>query len=69
MEKFHNFKNTFDYIKSENAKGNKYELGINEFSDMSPDEFAKTHFGYTKPEMPCGNLKNLGTHVYIVSHC
>ena len=47
----------------------KYELGINEFSDMSPIKFAKTHFGYTKPEMPCGNLKNLGTHVYIVSHC
>jgi len=64
MEKFQNFKNTFDYIKSENTKGNKYELGINEFSDMSPDEFAKTHFGYTKPEKPWGKLENLGTHVY-----
>ena len=42
----------------------KYKLGINEFSDMSPDEFAKTQFGYTKPEMPWGDLKNLGTHVY-----
>mgnify|MGYP000603526897 CR=1 FL=1 len=50
-------------------EGNKYGLAANEFSDMSPDEFAKTHFGYTKPEMPWGNLKNLGTHVYIVSHC
>ena len=39
-----------------------YKLGINASSDMSPDEFAKTHLGYTKPEMPWGNLKNLGTH-------
>jgi len=36
-----------------------YKLGINEFSDMSPDEFAKTHFGYTKPETPWGNLNDL----------
>ena len=40
----------------------KYKLGINEFSDMAPDEFATTHFGYTKT--PWGNLKNLGTHGY-----
>ena len=64
MEKFENFKGTYDYLTNENAKGNKYELGINEFSDMTPQEFAKTHFGYTRPEKPWGSLKKLSTHVY-----
>ena len=41
----------------------KYELGTNEFSDMSLDEFADTLWLH-KPEMPWGNLNNLGTHVY-----
>jgi hypothetical protein len=49
---------------SENQKGHKYQLGINSFSDMSPDEFAETHFGYKRPEKPFGDSKHLGTHVY-----
>jgi len=64
MDRFNKFKNTFDHIETENAKANEYELGINEFSDLTPEEFGASHFGYKKPEKPWGSLKNLGTHVY-----
>jgi len=63
-QRFEDFKGTYDYIKTENEKGNKYVLGINEFSDVTPTEFAKTHFGYQKPTNLWGGLKNLGTHEY-----
>jgi len=63
-QKFENFKVTYDYIKSENSQDNKYKLAVNEFSDLSQDEFAKTYFGYKMPEKPWGGLKKLGTHVY-----
>ena len=42
--------------------GGNTKPGINENSDMAPDEFAMTHFSYTKT--PWGNLKNLGTQFY-----
>jgi C1A family cysteine protease len=64
LQRFENFKVTYDFIESENAKGNKYELGINEFSDQTPEEFSKTHFGYQKPKNLWGGLKHLGTHGY-----
>jgi cathepsin L len=63
-ERFEKFKATYDLIDAENAKGHKYTLGINSFSDESPDEFAKSHFGYRRPEKKWGSLKKLGTHVY-----
>jgi len=64
MERFNKFKNTYDHIETENAKDNSYKLGINEFSDETPEEFGASHFGYKKPEKPWGSLKNLGTHVH-----
>jgi len=64
MQKFENFAANYEYIMSENQKDNKYQLGINAFSDMSPDEFAKTHFGYKKPENLYGSRSKLGTYVY-----
>lgn len=63
-QKFQSFTTTYEYIENENAKGHKYNLGVNTFSDLTTEEFAKTHFGYQKPEKPWGNLKHLGTHVY-----
>merc|ERR1719345_184709 len=59
MDRFNKFKNTYDHIETENAKGNEYELGINEFSDLTPEEFGASHFGYKKPEKPWGSPKNL----------
>merc|ERR1712241_429950 len=54
---------TYKYIARENAKGtNSYELGVNDFSDMTPDEFAAKHMGFSTPAKPWGSLKHLGTH-------
>jgi len=62
---FNKFKATYIYILRENAKGtNSYELGVNEFSDLSPEEFAQTHFGFIKPATVWGGLSHLGTHEY-----
>jgi C1A family cysteine protease len=42
-------------------------LGVNAFSDQTPDEFAETHFGFKKPSLhgTWGNLPHLGTHSYV----
>jgi len=64
-EKFEKFTATYMYIARENAKGtNSYELGVNDFSDMTPDEFAAKHMGFSTPAKPWGSLKHLGTHEY-----
>merc|ERR1712139_620876 len=38
-----------DYITKTNAKKLSYKLGVNEFADLTWDEFASTHLGY-KPD-------------------
>merc|ERR1712224_312242 len=58
------FAENYMYIEAENAKGHSYELGINEFADMTSDEFALTHLGLTPPENLWGDLPHLGTHTY-----
>lgn len=63
-QRFEHFAATYELIMSENEKGHKHKLGINSFSDMTPDEFATTHFGYKKPEKLWGSTRNLGTHIY-----
>jgi len=63
-ERFEKFKATYDFIKEQNGKNNKYQLGINTFADQSSEEFAKSHFGYIKPKKLWGGLENVGTHVY-----
>jgi len=51
------------FIMEENAKGHKYKLGINEFADMTLEEFTMTHMGLPKGSA-WGNLPHLGTHKY-----
>jgi len=58
------FAENYLYIQAENAKGHSYELGINEFADMTSDEFALTHLGLEQPKNMWGDLPNLGTHLY-----
>ncbi|PPD72886.1 hypothetical protein GOBAR_AA35316 [Gossypium barbadense] len=41
------FRENLEYIKSFNSGGNRsFKLGLNEFADMTQDEFIATHTGY-----------------------
>jgi len=62
--RFGAFAANYAYIQAENAKGHSYQLGINEFADMTPDEFAMTRLGLRPREnKPWGTLSSLGKHV------
>jgi len=62
--RFEAFTANYLYIEEENAKGLSYQLGVNEFTDMTPDEFALTHFGLKKPagDLLWSGLPYLGQH-------
>jgi len=46
------FKDNLDYILEENQKGHTYELGINEFADLTWREFKTNHIGLQKSTLP-----------------
>ncbi|GJN13070.1 hypothetical protein PR202_ga31403 [Eleusine coracana subsp. coracana] len=53
------FKANVDFIDRSNAAGDKkYHLGINEFADMTSDEFAAMYTGFRRP--PVGAKKVSG---------
>jgi len=59
------FKVNADFIQTTNAQNNSYKLGINCFSDKTPDEFALMHTGMNKkPDDVWGELPYLGRHKY-----
>jgi len=59
------FKDNFEFVMEENAKGHKYTLSyMNEFADMTADEFGKSYFGLAKPTKMWGDLPYLGQHNY-----
>ncbi|CAE7211553.1 CEP2 [Symbiodinium necroappetens] len=58
--RFAAFAKNFEYIAEENAKGYSYKLGLNEFSDMTMDEFKMSKLGLAPPVW--GSLPSLGTH-------
>jgi xylem cysteine proteinase len=45
FKRFHIFKENLAYIQSENAKNHSYTLGLNEFADMTRDEFYSAYTG------------------------
>ncbi|MBA0669426.1 hypothetical protein Goklo_029744 [Gossypium klotzschianum] len=46
------FKDNLEYIESFNNGGNRsFKLGLNEFADMTQDEFIATHTGYKMPNI------------------
>jgi len=51
-------------IEKENAKGNSYKLGINEFADLTAEEFKQQYYGYKPPAQKWGDVPYLGTHEY-----
>ena len=48
--RFHIFKNNVEVVEKFNSEGNMtYSLGINQFSDMTYDEFLRHYTGYKQP--------------------
>ncbi|KAK8691364.1 hypothetical protein V6N13_074875 [Hibiscus sabdariffa] len=48
-KRYNIFKENLEYIENFNNVGNRtFKLGLNEFADMSQDEFMATHTGYNK---------------------
>jgi C1A family cysteine protease len=56
------FKNNVDFILDSNSQGLSYTLGINQFADLTADEFTTTHLGLRKPSTLYGDLPYLGRH-------
>jgi C1A family cysteine protease len=42
LQKYKVFKDNLKFIKDENSKGHEYQLGLNQFSDLTNDEYRKT---------------------------
>merc|ERR1712107_924155 len=61
--RFANFKANVDIIVATNAKNLTYFLGVNEFADLTSDEFAATYTGL-KPASLWSGLPRLGTFEY-----
>merc|ERR1712070_181591 len=55
-KRFNIFKENVDFIETTNAKELSYKLGLNEFADLTWDEFASTHLGYKSSGPSFGNL-------------
>ena len=52
-KRFQIFKDNLEYIESFNNAGNRsYKLGINEFADLTREEFLAAHTGYKMPVNP-----------------
>ncbi|CAE7724142.1 XCP2, partial [Symbiodinium pilosum] len=47
--RFAAFKENYEHIVLENAKGHSYTLGLNNFTDMTSEEFERTRLGLRKP--------------------
>jgi len=60
--RFGAFAKNYAIVFEENAKGHSYTLGLNEYSDMTSEEFAQVKLGYKPHTGPWGTLANLGVH-------
>lgn len=66
LARFAVFRANLLLIEAENKKGHSYKLGVNEFADLSPEEFAAQRFGFKRPTHSklWGGRPKLGTHQY-----
>lgn len=64
QKRFGIFKVNVDLIEATNAKNMSYKLGVNQFTDLTADEFAAQYTGLKKPEAPWGDLPYLGRDTY-----
>lgn len=51
QSRFNIFKDNVDKIREHNAKGLSYWLGVNEFADLTAEEFASTYIGGYRPDL------------------
>ena len=63
-KRFNIFISNLVYISAENAKGHNFTLGVNQFSDLTPEEFATQNTGWAKPDALFGAVPNLGNHTW-----
>jgi len=62
-ERFGVFRQNLDFIEAENQKGQSYKLAVNQFTDLTPNEFASQHLGgLQKRDAPYGEAPYLGDH-------
>ncbi|XP_059461680.1 cysteine protease XCP1-like [Corylus avellana] len=52
LHRFDIFKDNLEHIDETNKKVSNYWLGLNEFADLSHEEFKQMHLGLIKPELP-----------------
>eukprot|EP00933_Yihiella_yeosuensis_P071400 TRINITY_DN79607_c0_g1_i1.p1 TRINITY_DN79607_c0_g1~~TRINITY_DN79607_c0_g1_i1.p1 ORF type:complete len:475 (+),score=122.18 TRINITY_DN79607_c0_g1_i1:61-1485(+) len=64
--RFEAFASNWKYVQKQNQiKDSSFQVEINKFSDMTPEEFGFTHTGLLKSgAKPYPGLKHLGTHKY-----
>ena len=62
--RFATFAKNFARIEAHNAEDKSFKLGINEFADMEPEEFAAGHFGMKEESRPWSGLPYLGRDPY-----
>jgi len=62
--RFDIFKTNVDIIEAVNNRNLSYTLGVNQFADLSADEFAAQYTGLKKPEKIWGDLPYLGQDTY-----
>jgi hypothetical protein len=63
-KRFDAFKGNVDIIEKVNGKNLSYRLGINQFADLTADEFASQYTGLKKPKKVWGELPYLGRHAF-----
>jgi len=63
-KRFEVFKANVDLIQDTNAQALSYTLGVNQFTDLTAQEFAATYTGLKKPAALWGDLPYLGMHNY-----
>mmetsp|Transcript_158476 Transcript_158476/g.289007 ORF Transcript_158476/g.289007 Transcript_158476/m.289007 type:complete len:469 (+) Transcript_158476:83-1489(+) len=64
QKRFDIFKSNVDIIYKVNAQKLSYTLGVNQFADLTQEEFAAQYMGFKKPEKVWDSLPYLGKHKF-----
>jgi len=64
QKRYEIFKSNVDIIYDVNSQNLSYTLGVNQFADLTSDEFAAQYLGLKQPKQKWGDLPYLGRHEY-----